>query len=193
VKFTDGTELELLTAPAAKDAMTAKYRLHLAEGDGPAYLALFPQPEPPKAGTAPGYIFFGQRNHSPTDRPEHFAHRNTADSLIAVWVAGADFKAERALFAQYGAAIQPGRLHALGQAADVVSVDGGTVYLLPERFRAHPGRPVIGVTFRMRDRRAAERALKDAAVEFRSLPGSVVLPPAATNGIWIELTDRRSS
>jgi hypothetical protein len=39
VKFTDGTELELITAPAAGDALTTTYRRHLENGDGPAFLA----------------------------------------------------------------------------------------------------------------------------------------------------------
>src|SRR6476469_3901162 len=41
VKFTDGTELELITAPAARDPLTATYRRHLQQGDGPAFFALF--------------------------------------------------------------------------------------------------------------------------------------------------------
>jgi hypothetical protein len=40
-KFADGTEIELITAPDARDALTATYRRHLALGDGPAFLALF--------------------------------------------------------------------------------------------------------------------------------------------------------
>ncbi|HEY7475304.1 MAG TPA: VOC family protein [Vicinamibacterales bacterium] len=193
VKFTDGTELELLTAPAARDDMTSRYRRHLADGDGPAYLALFPRPEPPTPGAAPGYIFFGMGNQSPTDRPEHFAHPNTAERLIAVWLAGSDFKTERALFAAYNAPITPGRLTALDQPADVVSVAGGTVYLLPERVRTHRSRPVIGVTFRVRDLRSAERLLQGAGARFRSLKGSLVLDPDATRGLWIELAGLPSS
>src|SRR6186713_1292892 len=41
VKFPDGTELELITAPAARDPLTTTYRRHLAQGDGPAFLAFF--------------------------------------------------------------------------------------------------------------------------------------------------------
>ena len=100
VKFEDGTELELLTAPEAKDALTAQYRRYLAQGDGPAHVVLYP----PDAGALAARIvggmfgaqrdglitfpighrlrpiFFGGRNKSPTDRPEHFAHGNSAYS-----------------------------------------------------------------------------------------------------------------
>ena len=41
VKFPDGAELELLTAPAARDDLTARYRRHLEDGDGPAYAGLY--------------------------------------------------------------------------------------------------------------------------------------------------------
>lgn len=108
VKFPDGTELELITAPEARDALTRKYRRHLEDGDGPAFLALFI----PDQGRAPKglhaslhYLFFGPRNASPTDRPEHFAHSNTATSLISVWLAGEDLQHERALFARLGATV----------------------------------------------------------------------------------------
>jgi catechol 2,3-dioxygenase-like lactoylglutathione lyase family enzyme len=108
VKFANGTELELITAPAAVDTMTANYVAHLRSGDGPAYagffapdrarltarldarklpyrrsgaLTTFPDGHPLK------HLFFGARNHSPTDRPEHFAHANGAVSLMGVWLA----------------------------------------------------------------------------------------------------------
>ena len=91
VKFPDGTELELITAPEARDALTTTYRRHLAAGDGPAFLALF---APGVATASLGldvdplrYIFMFGRNQSPTDRPEHFAHANTAESLIGAWLA----------------------------------------------------------------------------------------------------------
>jgi catechol 2,3-dioxygenase-like lactoylglutathione lyase family enzyme len=41
VKFPDGVELELLTAPAARDELTAEYRRHLEGGDGPAFAGFF--------------------------------------------------------------------------------------------------------------------------------------------------------
>ena len=191
VKFTNGTELELLTAPKPADDLTTRYRQHLADGDGPAYLALFPRPTAPPRSEAPSYIFFGQRNQSPTDRPEHFAHRNTADNLIAVWLAGSDFKQERALLVKHGASGQTGRLDALNETSEMLSVTEGVVYFLPERLRVHRARPIIGVTFHVRVLQTAERVLNEAGVQFRTLPGSILLAPAVTGGLWIELTTRR--
>ena len=191
VKFTNGTELELLTAPKPADDLTTRYRQHLAEGNGPAYLALFPRPTAPARSEAPSYIFFGQRNQSPTDRPEHFAHRNTANDLIAVWLAGSDFTQERALLVKHGASSQPGRLDALNETGEMLSVREGVIYFLPERLRVHRARPIIGVTFHVRDLQAATRVFNDAGVQFRTLPGSILLAPAVTGGLWIELTTRR--
>ena len=186
VKFTDGTELELLTAPEARDALTTRYRGHLAGGDGPAFLALIPRPSPPAAGV-PGYIFFGQGNRSPTDRPEHFAHRNTADRLIAVWLAGFDFSAERALLARYGVTLRRGRLDVVNAGGEIAALDGGALYFLPAHFRQHPDRPVIGVTFRVRNLDAAARILRDAGLQAaRPSSASLLVAPAVTGGIWIE-------
>src|SRR5262245_31622689 len=109
-KFPDGTEIELITAPAATDALTGRYREHLKSGDGPAFLALFAPPERrveqslKDSGTSvPGYVFFGPRNESPTDRPEHFAHANTAYAVTRVWLAGDDLSVERRLLTEVGA------------------------------------------------------------------------------------------
>ena len=62
VKFRDGTELELITAPAARDALTTTYRRHLAEGDGPAFLALYAPVRdraPDRLSDPLQYTFFG--------------------------------------------------------------------------------------------------------------------------------------
>ena len=110
VKFPDGTELELITASETRDALTATYLKHLAAGEGPAFLALFaPGVDPGSLGLDSDplrYIFMFGRNQSPTDRPEHFAHPNTAESLIGVWLGGDDLSAERRLLEKLGARIQ---------------------------------------------------------------------------------------
>ena len=106
VKFTDGTELELITAPEARDALTGTYRRHLAAGDGPAFLAFYApaRDRVPERLAAPlEYIFFGPRNASPTDRPEHFAHANTGESFVEVWLAADDLSPERQLLEKLGA------------------------------------------------------------------------------------------
>jgi len=186
-KFKDGTELELLTAPDAKDALTTGYRKHLAAGDGPAFMALMAKPTAPAESDAPPYIFFGGRNASPTDLPEHFAHANTAYSLIAVWLAGSDFTRERALLTRFGATVGlPQQL--LDMDVEVMRLaEGGSVYLLPARARVHPDRPIVGVTFRVRDLAEARKALASARVTLAASDANhVLLAPAQTGGLWME-------
>jgi catechol 2,3-dioxygenase-like lactoylglutathione lyase family enzyme len=61
-KFADGTEIELITAPAARDALTDTYRRHLTQGDGPAFLALF-APSVERAGARLDAAHVAYRNN----------------------------------------------------------------------------------------------------------------------------------
>lgn len=153
VKFADGTELELITAPEARDSLTAEYVRHLASGDGPAFLALYapdldrlarrldaaPRPFRRSRGTLSfpdadrvSYVFFGPRNASPTDLPAHFEHANGADSLIAVWLAGDDLSAERELLALVGATFTEAEVRVPDLARTTVArLAEGEVLLLP--------------------------------------------------------------
>ncbi len=192
VKFADGTELELLTAPEARDELTTKYRQHLAEGDGPAYLALMVRGEPAPA-EKPSYIFFGSRNASPTDLPVHFEHANTAHSLIAVWLSRRDFKAEKTLLARYNAKDRE-RRSMIGHVAQVVELaEGGALYLLPHAAGPIADRPIVGVTLAIRSISTAENALRQAGVVYATdyQRGSILLTPPETGGLWIELTVRQ--
>jgi len=214
-KFPDGTELELITAPSAVDALTSTYRRHLGRGDGPAFLALYApamnevarrltdarQPFRSSGafidvpdGDPLGYVFFGPRNRSPTDRPEHFQHPNTADALIAVWLAPDDPSREHRLLATLGAtftraeASLPDRL-----TVEVAHLPEGEILLLPSSSQLVPGRPIVGVSLHVRNLDEARVTLARAAPRVRPVrdePGRLVLPPAATHGLWIELRAR---
>jgi catechol 2,3-dioxygenase-like lactoylglutathione lyase family enzyme len=190
VKFRDGTELELITAPAARDALTTTYRKHLAEGDGPAFLALFaPGVDARSLGLTADplrYIFMFGRNQSPTDRPEHFAHANTAESLMGVWLAGDDLSGERRLLEKLGAGIHLRASRYGGQVveATVAQLTEGEVVLLQGARQLVPGRRIVGATVRVRDLAAARRVLAGRGQEIGS---SIFLPPALTHGLWLEL------
>jgi hypothetical protein len=107
VKFPDGTEIELITAPNAVDPLTEEYRNKAENGEGPVYFGLYAPDQaaiaarlaalslpvereetsigfPPESALHP--LFFGTRNKSPTDKPDYFAHPNTAERLSAIWV-----------------------------------------------------------------------------------------------------------
>ncbi len=213
VKFPDGTEIELISAPAARDSLTAAYRRHLAAGDGPAFVAFyapaidplarrldaagkpyhrdgghltFPQPDELR------YIFFGPRNHSPTDRPEHFRHQNGAEALIGVWLAGDDLASERELLRISGAtfAEQEVCVPRCSQAT-VARLPQAEVVFLPRSRQLVPGRRIVGATLRTRDLDAVRRVL--AASSWSTPPvvegtngRSLFLPPSLTQGIWLE-------
>ena len=212
IKFEDGTELELITAPEAVDPITTEYREHLEHGDGPAFLVLF-APETDSLenlltaagmehqrhrrivtfpqGDALRYIFFSRRNHSPTDRPEHFKHPNGTESLIGVWLSGDDFAQERELLLMLGATIDmeevsiPEVLR-----AEVARFGDAEVVFLPAARQLATGRRIVGVTFRCRSVDAVRKAL-EAEIEKQALlvGHSLFLPPDATHGLWIEFRE----
>jgi catechol 2,3-dioxygenase-like lactoylglutathione lyase family enzyme len=218
VKFRDGTEIELLTAPEARDSLTEQYRRHLAAGDGPAFYALYVS-EPDvlarwlKAG---GYrflrdgnlitfpvahalrpVFFGGRNRSITDQPQHFAHPNTAEDLLAVWLAGAGVAEDRALLVALGARAAARTLLLPDSVrAEVMTVGDGDVYLLPPAWQSVPGRKIVGATVRVRSVAKAREVLARGGLtglrEAQSDRGrSLFLPPAVTHGLWLELRERK--
>ena len=197
-KFPDGTELELITVPDARDDLTATYRRHLSAGDGPAFLAFH---APSLNGTArkgaPGYIFFSGLNHSPTDRPEHFAHANGAESLIGVWLAGDDLSRERQLLRAMKAGIARQRVHAPDVVeADVATLGRGAVLLLPGGRQLVPNRPIVGATLRVKNLAATRAAIGSIAatnLQTASGPGwsSCFVPPAAAHGLWLEFREIR--
>jgi hypothetical protein len=211
-KFPDGTEIELITASAPRDPLAARYLQKIAAGDGPAYLAFhcsdfaalrqrltkanivfddsgFFRPADP----ALDYLFFGGDNRSPTDKPEHFAHANTTETLIGVWLADAENAALRGLLDALGATYQSGTVELPGKMpATLAELDGSVITVLPKAARLIADRPVIGAVLKTRDLRAAERVLKKAglAVALRRIEGpgykSIVLPPEQALGLWLE-------
>lgn len=209
-KFADGTELELITAPEARDALTTTYRRHLAQGDGPAFLALF-APDLDQAAArlqaeriaarrqgpivdleAPGfeYLFLGRRNASPTDRPEHFVHANGASSLVAVWLAG-DLSRERDLFEALGARMTSDDVRVPERTtAPVARFAEGDVVLLSADRQQVKGRKIVGVTLRVRSLAAMEGVLGGTGERVASPAGaSVFVPPGRACGLWIEFRE----
>ncbi len=200
VKFTDGTELELITAPEARDELTTTYRRHLEKGDGPAFLAFFaPQrasaDDQLHAVPLPPYVFLAGRNTSPTDRPEHFAHANTAQSFVRVWLAADDVSRERRVLEAGGAtfadtdAFVPERVH-----ATVARLQEGDVVLLKGARQIVAGRPIVGATLRVgsldKAREILDRGQPRPLPVVTSADGrSVFLPPSRTHGLWLEFRE----
>lgn len=201
-KFRDGTEIELITAPKAVDALTRTYLEHLKQGDGPAFLALHAPYGRAMAETIPDdhparrYIFFGSLNHSPTDRPEHFEHPNGAESLVRVWLAADDFAAEIDLLSRAGFSTQPEAV-LTPQAArvPVARLGASALVFLPGPRQIIPGRRIVGATVAVRNLDAAASHMRAHGIEVpAAIPTaggrSLFLAPELTCGWWIELTQR---
>ena len=204
VKFTDGTELELITAPEARDALTRTYRRHLEQGDGPAFLALFAPrrsyaAERLKAakidlpGAGLGYLFLSGRNASPTDRPEHFAHANTAQSLIGVWLAPDDPSRERRALEALGATFAEADVRVPApMRATIARLPEGDVVFLPRARQLVAGRPIVGATLRVGSLDTARTILARGQQPLPDVVASrsgrsIFLPPSRTHGLWLEL------
>ena len=190
IKFTNGTELELITAPTPADDLTRSYRRLIDAGDGAGFLALHPSDADEaierlsRAGLPArrsaytfgfpydhplAHVFFAGLNYSPTDLPEHFAHANTAVRLSAVWLAAEAFTAEERAFKALGLTIRPSAPEfPFRPQARTVAVADGAVYLLPGSY-ARPLRRVVGVTIATRDLGKAAARLEAAGVPFRTL------------------------
>lgn len=213
VKFEDGTELELLTAPEARDQLTTQYRRYLAQGDGPAHLVLYAPDADALAKVIVGGefgarrdglitfpighrlrpVFFGGRNQSPTDRPEHFAHRNSAYSLTRAWLAVDDVAPESKLFAAVGGSISEEEVEVPERTrARTVTFGADRILLLPGSRQRLPGRPVVGASVVVKDLSAVRRALKASGLKpVAGTRSALLLPPELTHGIWLEFRERR--
>ena len=213
VKFEDGTELELLTAPEANDQLTTQYRRYLAQGDGPAHLVLYAPDADALAKRIVGGefgarrdglitfpvghrlrpIFFGGRNKSPTDRPEHFAHRNSAYSLTRAWLAVDEAAPELKLFATVGGSVseedvqipEPVRTRTVTFGAD-------RILLLPGSRQRLPERPVVGASVVVKALSDVRRQLQASGLKpVAGTSATILLPPEQTHGIWLEFRERR--
>ncbi len=206
VKFPDGTEIELITAPAAVDALTAEYRAKLRSGEGPVYFGLYAPDHPSLIArlNASGFplrqdggtldfppdtplhpLFFGSRNKTPTDKPEHFAHQNSAVRLSALWVR--DTPALHTLFRDLGISVQPVALcnPILARKGSMALLPEGRVYLVPSA-----SENVIAARVEVRSLKTLKSVLSKNHVPMQPAdpcePGAVWVPPPSAHGIWLE-------
>ncbi len=223
VKFPDGSGVELITAPAAVDDLTRKYRKHLDAGEGPAFFSLHVRKpgalaaaltragiQHEEAGVtrlanpALAWMFFVEDNRSPTDRPEHFAHPNGAVALARVWVAPGDPLAMRRLLEALGGVTTTAVVSAPTRVeATVVRVTNGEVVILPASHQLMPDRPIVGVTFHVRSLDETARffakagirtdASPDASPEVSTVARRVLIAPSEAHGMYLEFLATRSS
>lgn len=209
VKFPNGTELELITAPAPTDALASEYYAKAQRADGPVYFGLWASDLPAfasrikalgapvleedgalsfPAGDPLHHLFFGSGGKAPTDRPEHFAHVNSARALSGFWVRGN--AQERALLAALS-----GPLHhvpacgPLGD-ADVAVLPLGDVLFVTAGPR--DGAP-IGARVEVSSLPTAEATMRKNGLNPKAYPGcgSLWLSPSAAHGVWLEFVQAK--
>jgi len=215
VKFPNGTELELITAHDAKDSLTTEYLSHLREGEGPLYFGLFASDMatvagqlnaahntyerkqgligfPPEHGCHS--LFFGSRNFSPTDKPEHFAHKNTAFALIKVWLAPDEAMEYRNLLQALGINMKQQQVDFSSSqtVAQVARLKEGEIILLSRSFQVVPGHVVVGATVQVKNIQTTKAVLNQSGFETPDIikgkggSQSLFLPAHITHGLWLE-------
>ena len=213
IKFAGGTELELITAPEARDRLSTEYVQHLSAGDGPAFVGLFAPDMDAAAqsldaaktsysragglltfakGSGLRHIFLGRRIISSTDRPKYFRHANGADALIGVWLAGDDFTAERSLLETLGVTVSTEEVHVpSAEKVPVARLQEAEIVFLPASRQLVPGRRIVGAVLRTRDREALRRALAGSKLSesVQMNARSAFVPPAMAHGIWLEFRE----
>lgn len=206
VKFPDGTEIELITAPRAVDELTSEYRAKMEKDEGPVYFGLYAPASgavrarfqalgveaqdndgmfsfPPTSPLHP--LFLGKRNKAPTDKPEHFAHPNSAVRLSALWVS--DNAELRELLKGLGVRLTPiGPCDVLGVAKGIrAALPEGELYLVPSGATT-----VVAARVEVRRIEDLEAALKATGMPMKKDTGcdgaAVWVAPSRAHGIWIE-------
>lgn len=218
IKFRDGSGIELLAPPTeSKDKLTGQYLEFLRNGDGPAYIS-FHAREKGKLITALrsshikfkdggtislddpllSFIFFDQDNRSPTDKPEHFAHPNSALAMSGVWLAldNASRKHLAKVLVALGAVESRGEVLAQDPiVAEIFTIQNGRVVIFPKNYQLQKDRPVIGAEFLVQDAETASKFLSNAHGSQRISAGSqsFLVPPSAAHGLWLEFHVRHDA
>lgn len=209
-KFADGSYIELITAPADRDALTRTYRRFLAGGEGPAFVSMYVDRIDGLDAALSGFggrredgtvvfdrapladLFFGTRSRSPTDRPEHYRHANGARGIERVWLAPTDRATVERMTGALGARFATRRQClprcGLGREAQL---ENGALLLLPPSAQIVPGHMIVGVTVTVRDVAVTRAALAAGGIRpgvsgVVERPGSLFVPPALANGLWLE-------
>jgi len=211
VKFRDGTEIELITASKAVDALTSEYAAKMKTSEGPVYFGLFapdfaaitaasnllpikPQQDsglftfPPDSPLHP--LFIGQRNKAANDKPEYFEHKNSAVRLSALWVQ--DSPELREELKGLGASLTPIDLCGFEGTAKGIraSLPEGDLFLMPSKVTVAAAR--IEVRF-LSD---IENILRSNGIPMKVGEAcdnkSLWVPPSTAHGIWVEFITRDS-
>jgi len=209
VKFPDGTEIELITATNSTDELTSEYLAKMKTGEGPVYFGLYaPDREAVAArlkdlrvaaqddagmisfpSTSPLHpLFLGQRNKTPTDKPEYFAHQNSATRLTALWVRDSP-ELQDMLKAIWVPLTPMSPCGVLGITSGLrASLPEGDLFLVPSDTTN-----VVAARVEVRQLSRVEAVFKANGVQTKRESScgteAVWVPPAGAHGIWIEFAE----
>ncbi|MDJ1481056.1 hypothetical protein QNI16_11225 [Cytophagaceae bacterium YF14B1] len=146
-------------------------------------------------------LFLGGRNHSPTDREEHFQHTNSATNLIGVWIATSDSEVYTNLFKNLSLHVtfQTKQTPFQKKKVAVVSLPEGEIVFFPASEQVSKRRTVIGATIHVTDMKQVQASLHQAGIKevavTQNADGtqSVFLPPSRTHGLWLEFRQTEAS
>lgn len=212
IKFPDGSGIELLTASAPRDGLSARYLEFLAQGEGPAFLSFHARDTDKllaalgdagfewkqAAGVVTmnhpqlGFVFFVRDNRSLSDRPEHFTNPNSAHAMTGVWLALDEPEVMEQLLQALGAKAETATVRVPEPVqARIYRVANGRVVLLPASFQRISGRPLVGAEFEVRSLDQAPGIEADAD-KLPQPPGETAahrsrrVSPVDAHGIWLE-------
>lgn len=215
-KFADGSYIELIAAPEARDALTRHYRAFLADGEGPAFASLYvdhlsgltqaldglgareEEGTATFSGAALAPFFFGTRDRSPTDLPIHYRHANGAQGLERIWIASRDRQTIERMAMRLGAPFRPMRVCLPDcRQAHVARLPHGELVLLDSSAQRVAGHPLLGLTVRVDDLQRVRTVLNGAGLHIGrdgivARGHSLFVPPALANGLWLEFREAQA-
>jgi catechol 2,3-dioxygenase-like lactoylglutathione lyase family enzyme len=213
IKFSNGTELEIISSAKRTDSLSSEYDDFIREGDGPAFAGLYSDNHPALSARLqslqmpvqhegnmitfrPGHdlhtLFFGSRTPSPTDRLHHFIHKNSSVSLIGAWIAAGNESAWISLFSNLNIDVQQKeKQFPLTQAYKSAVFEDGEIYLLPKTERQNKNHEICGVVIKVTDLKKLTNQLTGQKITIppvHHFPNhiSMYLAPGQALDFWIE-------
>lgn len=209
IKFTDHTEIELITAKVPVDRLTREYVSFLRGGDGPESFSLF-SPDldslttrltamrlhPSNDGeivtfSQAGFahqLFFADREPSPTDRAEYFMHANGAYHLQAIYVAASSAE-QRLLLALGARRDRPPVCAPFASSNEPFAFADGVVFALPPTTETSGARSIVGALVLVHDIHAVRVILQRSHIAYRVTAGcetgTIWVPPSEAHGLWL--------
>jgi hypothetical protein len=213
IKFSNGTELELITSNSRNDVLSTEYSNFISKGEGPAFVGLFTdnfealnnqlQKNDIKYelegkmitfpfNSALHVLFFGTRSSSPTDKPEHFIHKNTAFSLIGTWIATENENKWITFFSGLNISFeQKESCFPFFKPHISVIMQQGEINFFPRDVQQIENHPIVGIVVEVHEIEKLVNLLKTEKINFtKTFDGknyqSLFISPNTTSGFWLE-------